>query len=119
LDLPESFAITASAQEMKQVILNLLTNAFQNTDKDGRVFIRLCSENDRAVLSVQDDGVGMDSEVLHNIFEPFFTRQRGGGGTGLGLSISHRIVEEHHGRIMAFSDGPGKGSTFVVELPMG
>ena len=118
LDLPESFAITVNVQEMKQVVLNLLTNAFQNTEKNGQVLIRLCSQGTTAVLSVQDDGIGMDSEVLHNIFEPFFTRQKGGSGTGLGLSITHRIVEEHQGRILAMSEGPGKGATFVVELPM-
>ena len=118
LDLPETFTMTVNAQEMKQVVLNLLTNAFQNTDAEGQVQIRLCSQENIAVLSVKDDGVGMDAEVLHNIFEPFFTRQRGASGTGLGLSITHRIVEEHQGRIEAFSDGPGKGSMFVVELPM-
>ena len=117
LDLPEIFTITVNAQEMKQVVLNLLTNAFQNTDEEGEVLIRLCLQKNMAVLSVQDNGAGMDSDVLHNIFEPFFTRRRGGTGNGLGLSISHRIVEEHHGRIVAFSEGPGKGSTFVVELP--
>jgi len=118
LDLPEMLEITANAQEMKQIVLNLLTNAFQNTDEEGQVHIRLGSQGNRAVLWVQDDGAGMDSAVLHNIFEPFFTRQSGGTGTGLGLSITHRIVEEHQGRISAFSEGLGKGSMFVVELPM-
>ena len=118
LDLPESLEITANASEMKQIVLNLLTNAFQNTDEAGQVQIRLGAQENMAVLLVQDDGAGMDSGVLHNIFEPFFTRQKGGTGTGLGLSITHRIVEEHRGRISAFSEGPGKGSTFVVELPM-
>ena len=119
LDLPESFEITVNAQEMKQVILNLLTNAFQNTDKEGQVTIRLCTLEERAVLSVHDDGAGMDAEVQNNIFEPFFTRQKSGTGTGLGLSITHRIIEEHRGRISAHSEGPGKGAMFVVELPMG
>jgi signal transduction histidine kinase len=119
LDMPVSFDITVNAQEMKQVVLNLLTNTFQNTDEDGQVLIRLYSQENMAVLSIQDNGTGMDSGVLHNIFEPFFTRQRGGSGTGLGLSITHRIIEEHQGRISAFSEGPGKGSTFVVELPLG
>jgi signal transduction histidine kinase len=118
LDLPDSLDITVNAQEMKQVVLNLLTNAFQNTDKTGQVMIRLYEQNNVAVLSIQDDGAGMDAEVRQNIFEPFFTRQRGGGGTGLGLSITHRIVEEHQGRMTAFSEGVGKGSTFTVELPM-
>jgi signal transduction histidine kinase len=117
LDLPESLKITVNAQEMKQVVLNLLTNAFQNTDSAGHVQIRLSVQDDTVILSIQDDGVGMDSEVLHNIFEPFFTLRSGGSGTGLGLSITHRIVEEHQGRISAFSEGTCKGSTFIVELP--
>ena len=117
LDLPKSLEITVNAQEMKQVVLNLLTNAFQNTAPEGHVQIRLYVREDTAVLSIQDDGVGMDSEVLHNIFEPFFTLRSGGSGTGLGLSITHRIIEEHQGRISAFSEGAGKGSTFIVELP--
>ena len=117
LELPESLEITVNAQEMKQVVLNLLTNAFQNTDEEGEVSIRLCTQDDLAVLTVQDDGNGMDDEVLHNIFEPFFSRQRGGNGNGLGLSITYRIIEEHRGRISASSNGLGRGSTFVVELP--
>jgi signal transduction histidine kinase len=109
--------ITVNVQEMKQVVLNLLTNAFQNTEEDGNVLIKLYLRETWAVFLVQDDGIGMDSEVLHNIFEPFFTRQRGGSGTGLGLSITHRIIEEHQGYIRAFSEGHGQGSTFTVELP--
>ena len=52
----------------------------------------------------------MTDEVIQHLFEPFFTRRRGGQGTGLGLSITYRIVEEHHGQIVAHSDGVGKGS---------
>jgi len=118
LDLPESFEITVNAQEMKQVVLNLLTNAFQNTDEDGQVQVWLCSQDNTAVLSIHDDGIGMEPEVLQNIFEPFFTRRSRSNGNGLGLSITHRIIEEHRGRISAFSDGLGKGSTFIVELPL-
>ena len=118
LNLPESFEITVNAQEMKQVVLNLLTNAFQNTDVAGRVLIRLYLQDNMAVLSIQDDGIGMETEVLRNIFEPFFTRRTGNAGNGLGLSITHRIVEDHQGRISAFSEGLGKGSTFIVELPL-
>jgi signal transduction histidine kinase len=118
LDLPASFDITVNAQEMKQVVLNLLTNAFQNTDEAGTVAIQLRLQNNVAVLSIADNGIGMDAEVCRNIFEPFFTRRSGGSGTGLGLSITHRIVEEHQGRISVFSEGIGKGATFIVELPM-
>jgi two-component system, NtrC family, sensor kinase len=56
---------------------------------------------------------------LKHLFEPFFTRRRGGQGTGLGLSITYRIIEEHQGQIVPHSDGPGKGSRFTVSLPLG
>ena len=69
------------------------------------------------VVSVSDQGTGMTPEVLENMFEPFFTRNRTGKGTGLGLSISHLIVSQHGGALEAASDGPGKGSTFTVRLP--
>ena len=118
LDLPDSLRVTVNPQEIKQVFLNLLTNAMNSTEKDGSIRILLRQEGAKAVLSVVDDGCGMDKSVLKNVFEPFFTRRKHGVGTGLGLSITHRIVTEHHGRIEAFSEGPGRGSTFSVELPM-
>jgi signal transduction histidine kinase len=60
----------------------------------------------------------MTEDVVQHLFEPFFTRRRGGQGTGLGLSITYRIVDEHHGQITAFSAGLGKGSKFTVTLPL-
>ena len=70
------------------------------------------------MLVVEDNGCGMTDDVIQHLFEPFFTRRRGGQGTGLGLSITYRIVEEHHGQIVAHSDGLGKGSKFTVTLPL-
>jgi len=60
----------------------------------------------------------MDDEVKKHLWEPFFTRRRDGQGTGLGLSITYQIIEEHGGRIVAQSDGPGLGSKFTVSLPL-
>jgi signal transduction histidine kinase len=71
-----------------------------------------------AKLTFRDTGCGMTPEILENIFEPFFSRCRTGKGTGLGLSISHRIVTQHGGEIEATSEGPGKGSTFTVRIPL-
>ena len=78
------------------------------------------SRDDGSVeLSVSDNGRGMTPQTLERVFEPFFTDKRGArqAGTGLGLSITHRIVESHGGSIRAESDGPDRGSRFVVRFP--
>ena len=107
-----------NAQEIKQVVLNLLTNALDSLDDGGTVEIELCQCDGMAELTFADDGCGMTPEVLDHVFEPFFTRRRAGQGTGLGLSITCRIVADHGGDIDARSDGPGRGSTFRVRLPL-
>jgi signal transduction histidine kinase len=107
-----------NAQEIKQVILNLVTNALDSVDVGGSVSIQLLQDDREAHLIVKDNGCGMESDVLENIFEPFFTRRRDGQGTGLGLSITYRIIQEHGGSIRPESDGPDAGSTFTVSLPV-
>jgi signal transduction histidine kinase len=107
-----------NAQEIKQVALNLLTNALESVDDGGQVTVELHEMAGKALLTVSDDGCGMTEEVLEHLFEPFFTRRRHGQGTGLGLSITYRIVEEHGGQIDVDSDGPGRGSRFRVSLPL-
>jgi two-component system, NtrC family, sensor kinase len=107
-----------NCQELKQVVLNLLTNALDSVEDNGRVEIRLESRDGMAVLSVADNGCGMEAEVMERIFEPFFTRRRAGQGTGLGLSICYRIVSDHGGTIEARSQGEGQGATFLVRLPL-
>ena len=104
-------------QEIKQVVLNLLTNALDSLDDGGTVRICLEARDGYAELTVADDGCGMEPEVLDHIFEPFFTRRRGGQGIGLGLSITYRIIADHGGAIEAHSAGSGRGSTFRVRLP--
>lgn len=105
-------------QEIKQVILNLLTNALESTPPDGQVEVSIRTVDGQAEIQVSDTGCGMTDEVLEHLFEPFFTRRAQGQGTGLGLSIAHRIVANHGGEIKADSPGPNQGSTFTVSLPM-
>lgn len=109
----------ADAQELKQVVLNLVVNALDFMGPGGTLEIQLHYSEGMAELVFADDGCGMAPDVLENIFEPFFTRRRDGKGTGLGLSITHRIVTQHGGEITANSAGVGRGSTFVVRLPTG
>jgi two-component system NtrC family sensor kinase len=110
--------VMVNPQEIKQVVLNLLVNALDAIEGDGRVRVAVRRSGREAVITVADDGCGMTPEVLEHLFEPFFTRRRSGQGTGLGLSIVHRIVADHGGRIEAASPGPGGGSTFRVTLPL-
>ena len=107
-----------NVEEMKQVILNLLTNALDSIEMDGQVKISLRRREDHAEIVVRDDGCGMTEEVLEHLFEPFFTRRSSGQGTGLGLSIVDRIVADQGGQIDAASEGPGRGSQFRVRLPL-
>jgi len=105
-------------QEIKQVMLNLLTNALGSVDENGNVSIELIANDNTATIRFRDDGCGLCDEVKQHLFEPFYTRRRDGQGTGLGLSISYQIMQEHGGSIEAQSGGPGTGATFTVTLPL-
>lgn len=105
-------------QEIRQVVLNLVTNALESVDCDGAVDVYVSVLADRAKISVRDTGCGMSQEVLEHLFEPFFTRRRDGSGTGLGLSISYRIVSQHGGSLTADSSGEGCGSRMELSLPL-
>jgi signal transduction histidine kinase len=105
-------------QEMKQVVLNLLTNALDSVDEGGEVDVRLDCTDDELKFVVTDQGCGMPPHVIEHLFEPFYTRRRDGQGTGLGLSITYRIIQDHGGTIAATSRGPGYGSEFTIELPL-
>jgi two-component system NtrC family sensor kinase len=114
----EAVLAHVDAQEIKQVVLNLVVNALDCMAEHGTLKIDLRHAEGMAEMVFADDGCGMPPEVLENIFEPFFTRRRVGKGTGLGLSITHRIVSQHHGEIHAESAGEGQGATFSVRLPV-
>ncbi len=105
-------------QEMKQVVLNLITNGLDSLDPGGKVIVLVTAAGPNAEIVVTDNGCGMTEDVIKHLFEPFFTRRRNGQGTGLGLSITYRIVEEHHGQIVATSAGSDKGSRFTLTLPL-
>jgi len=110
--------VMASSQEIEQVLLNLLINAFHAVRSEGGV-VRVATEQQgsRVMVHVQDDGVGIEAEVLERIFDPFFTTKGVGEGTGLGLAISYHIVQNHAGDIQVATH-PGVGSTFSVSLPV-
>ncbi len=105
-------------QEMKQVVLNVITNALDSLDQGGAVSVKVREVGDRAEMQIIDNGCGMDADTLQHLYEPFFTRRRDGQGTGLGMSITHRIVTDHGGTIQAESQGKGTGSKFTISLPL-
>lgn len=114
--------VSADLQRIKQMLLNLLDNAIKYTEPNGSVKLGLKAENNCAVIAVTDTGRGIPSEDLPHIFERFFRRSaktsdRSAAGFGLGLSIVKWIVDSHGGQIEAESQ-QGKGTTFVVKLPL-
>jgi signal transduction histidine kinase len=111
-------AALINGPDVKSVVLNLVVNALDSMEEGGAVTIVMRQNGPLAELIFADTGCGMEAEILENIFEPFFTRSRTGKGTGLGLFISHQIIAQHDGTIEAFSEGPGRGSTFIVRIPL-
>jgi two-component system, NtrC family, sensor kinase len=115
---PSYLMAAISPPDIKSVVLNLVVNALDSMDEGGVLSVAIAQTGEFAEMIFRDTGCGMTPEVLENLFEPFFTRKRTGNGTGLGLSISHQIIDQHGGNILALSDGPGMGSTFVVRVPV-
>lgn len=106
-----------NSAEIKQVVLNIMTNAMESMDDGGTLQIQVRENVDSVTLIFEDDGCGMTQEVKDRLFDPFFTQRADGTGTGLGMSITHRIIKDHGGEIEVESDGLGQGSTIFVELP--
>lgn len=107
--------IMAVADQIKQVFLNLLSNAMEACRSGGVITISTRQEGNRTTVAIEDSGVGIAPEAMAHIFQPFFTT-REGEGTGLGLSISRDIIERHNGEIRVESR-QGQGATFTVLLP--
>jgi len=107
---------------LTQVLANLLNNAAKYTEPGGCIVIALERCSGDAVVRVRDSGIGIRPESLATIFELFAqidrTLDRTQGGLGVGLTLVQRLVELHAGGVQAFSDGPGRGSEFVVRLPL-
>ena len=117
-EIPE---IECYSQELNQVFMNLLTNAAQSIENQGEIGIKtgLVHDNGHDFIEVRisDTGCGIAEENLNKIFDPFFTTKEVGKGTGLGLNISYKVIEKHKGKITVESE-VGKGTTFIVSLPV-
>ena len=119
---PRGTLVLGDPDRLRQVLWNLFSNAVKFSDPGGRVQLRLERVNGHVELTVSDNGIGIASEFLPHLFERFSQADAGTGrlhgGLGLGLAISRHLIELQGGRIFAHSDGPGKGSTFRIELPV-
>jgi signal transduction histidine kinase len=115
--------IDGDVDRLTQVILNLLTNSVKFTGEHGSIALRTWNTPDGMIgLAVSDTGIGIDAERVPHLFDPFYQapeeRAAPRHGLGLGLAISRMIVEAHGGSITAHSEGPGRGATFEVLLPV-
>ncbi|NJP06349.1 MAG: HAMP domain-containing protein [Chloroflexaceae bacterium] len=122
LIIPEGMPMVwADPDRLKQIMINLLTNAFRYTPAGGRVTIRVRPEEERAVISIEDTGIGIAPEHLSQLFERFYrvdkSRSRASGGNGIGLTIARHLVYAQNGEIWAESDGPGRGARFLCTFP--
>jgi PAS domain S-box-containing protein len=123
VELPDAPVwVEGDPTRLAQIAGNLLHNAGKFTEAGGRVVLRLESSGGEAVLGVADSGVGVERETLGRLFEPFVqadrSLDRSRGGLGLGLALVSGLTALHGGRVDAASDGPGRGSTFTVRLPL-
>jgi CheY-like chemotaxis protein len=118
----EPLVIDGDAGRLSQVIGNLLSNAAKFTDKGGRITLSLSRDGGDAVIRVRDNGIGISPEHLDRLFDMFVqletSIERSRDGLGIGLTLVKRLVELHGGTIHAHSDGPGRGSEFVVRLAL-
>ncbi len=125
LELGDLPPVQGFPDEVNQVILNLVVNAAhamasanEGTDRRGTLTVRTRAEGDAVVLEVEDTGTGIPEGLRERIFEPFFTTKEVGKGTGQGLALAWRVVTEHHGGQIRVESEVGKGTTFMVRLPV-
>ncbi len=119
---PEPIILNGDPIRLSQVFANLLNNAAKYMDKGGQIWLQVRREADMVVVSVRDTGIGIPAAMLSNIFQMFtqvdHSTHRAQGGLGIGLTLVQLLVEMHGGRVEACSRGEGKGSEFIVRLPL-
>lgn len=118
----EPLLVEGDPARLQQIQVNLLNNAIKYTPRGGHIALRVGRESDRVVVRVQDDGAGIPCDMLESVFELFVqshrTLDRADGGLGVGLTLVRALVDQHGGTVSAHSEGTGKGSEFVVSLPL-
>jgi two-component system, chemotaxis family, CheB/CheR fusion protein len=113
------YELVADAPRLQQVFWSVFRNACKFTPENGMVSVRSYNPNPKTItIEISDNGVGIEPQFIKRIFDPFEQADSRREGLGLGLAISKAIVEMHRGTIRARSEGPGKGATFVIDLPL-
>ena len=115
--LPQLPLINCDPGQISQVLMNIITNSIQAITVNGIITIETRLENNNVDIIITDNGCGIPEENMNKIFDPFFTTKKPGEGTGLGLSISYGIIKSHKGSIDVKSE-VGKGTTFIIKLPV-
>ncbi|HEX2228405.1 MAG TPA: response regulator [Candidatus Binatia bacterium] len=118
----EPIVLEGDVVRLCQMITNLVTNAAKYTPEPGQINLNVTRQGGEVVISVKDNGRGIEPDKLPHLFEMFYqvdrSIERSEGGLGIGLTLTHRLVEMHGGRIEARSEGLGKGSEFIIYLPI-
>jgi signal transduction histidine kinase len=114
---PDMPLIIADPVQINQVIVNIVVNAMQAMPDGGSLNIQTRFSDNTIILIINDTGQGMNDDVLHEIFHPFYTTKEAGKGLGLGLSVVDGIIKSHNGEIEVKSE-PGKGTEFIIKLPI-
>jgi signal transduction histidine kinase len=122
LQPPHKLMVEADRARLGQAFMNLLSNAAKYTDPGGQIELRVVAEGGTALVSVRDSGIGIPPHRLEQVFEMFSQEEpaiaRSRGGLGIGLSLTRKLVQMHGGSVTATSEGTGKGSHFMVRLPL-
>jgi signal transduction histidine kinase len=113
---PEEVFVEGDRARIEQVLLNLAKNAIESMEQGGIISFVSGLKQGVVEISISDKGVGIPEEDQGKVFSPFYTTKK--QGTGLGLSICKRIIEDHPGSSLRFTSGRGKGSTFVIAMPV-
>ncbi len=118
---PEPVYVRGDLVRLAQVLANLLNNAAKYTEEGGRIALEVARIDDEVVFRVRDNGIGISPEMVSSVFDLFIqvdrSIDRSQGGLGVGLTLVRQLVEMHGGSVQAYSEGPNRGSEFVVRLP--
>jgi len=120
-------SVHCSPAEFNQVVLNIVVNAAHAIGDvvgdggkgKGKIKVKTRPDGEWAIVEITDSGCGMPPHIQQRIFDPFFTTKEVGKGTGQGLAIAHNVIVDKHGGTIKVLSAPGKGTTFVIRLPIG